>query len=62
MVRHEFVMLCRKPELFTKVFVAIDGSKFEAVNNRDKNLTKAKLKCRLQQIDEDIECSLRAMR
>jgi transposase len=51
----EFVMLCRKLELFTEAFVAIDGSKFKAVNNRDKNFTKAKLKRRLQQIDESIE-------
>ena len=50
-----FVLLCRKLELFTDAFVAIDGSKFKAVNNRDKNFTKAKLKRRLQQIDESIE-------
>jgi cob(I)alamin adenosyltransferase len=48
-------MLCRKLALFTDAFVAIDGSKFKAVNNRDKNFTKAKLKRRLQQIDESIE-------
>ena len=36
-------------------FVAIDGSKFKAVNNRDRNFTKAKMKRRLQQIDESIE-------
>jgi len=55
LVCREFVMLCRKLELFTEAFVAIDGSKFKAVNNRDKNFTKAKLKRRLQQIDESIE-------
>ena len=55
LVCREFVMLCRKLKLFTEAFVAIDGSKFKAVNNRDKNFTKAKLKRRLQQIDESIE-------
>jgi transposase len=55
LVCREFVMLCRKLELFTDAFVAIDGSKFKAVNNRDRNFTKAKIKRRLQQIDESIE-------
>jgi transposase len=50
----EFVLICRKLELFTEAFVAIDGSKFKAVNNRDRNFTKAKMKRRLQQIDESI--------
>ena len=55
LVCREFVVLCRKLELFTDAFVAIDGSKFKAVNNRDRNFTRAKLKRRLQQIDESIE-------
>ena len=55
LVCREFVMLCRKLQLFSKAFVAIDGSKFKAVNNRDRNFTKAKLKRRLQQIDESVE-------
>ena len=50
-----FVTLCRKLNLFTDAFVAIDGSTFKAVNTRDRNFTKAKLKRRLQQIDESIE-------
>ena len=55
LVCREFVMLCRKLNLFTDAFVAIDGSKFKAVNNRDRNFTKAKMRRRLQQIDESIE-------
>ncbi len=47
-------MLCKKLSLFTDAFVAIDGSKFKAVNTRDRNFTKAKMKHRLQQIDESI--------
>ena len=55
LVGREFVMLCRKLNLFADAFVAIDGSKFKAVNNRDRNFTKAKMKRRLQQIDESID-------
>ena len=54
LVCREFVILCRKLNLFQDAFVAIDGSKFKAVNNRDRNFTKAKLKRRLEQIDESI--------
>src|SRR5271163_5083419 len=35
----QFVVLCRQFNLFTRTIVAIDGSKFKAVNNRDKNFT-----------------------
>ena len=53
-VCRQFVVLCRKLKLFEEAFVAIDGSKFKALNNRDRNFTKAKMKRRLQQIDESI--------
>ena len=55
LVCREFVMLCRRLNLFADAFVAIDGSKFKAVNNRDRNFTKAKMKRRLAQLDESIE-------
>src|SRR5512145_573930 len=42
----EFVLLCRGLGLFEEATVAIDGSKFKAVNNRDKNFTERKLKAR----------------
>ncbi len=48
------MQVCRKLDLFTDAFVAIDGSKFKAVNNRDKNYTQAKLKRRLDDIDKNI--------
>ena len=54
LVCREFVMLSRKLGLFADAFVAIDGSKFKAVNTRDKNYSKAKMKRRLAQIDESI--------
>ena len=55
LVCREFVMLCRKLSLFTDAFVAIDGSKFKAVNNRDKNFTRAKMKRRLAEVEASIE-------
>jgi|SRR5215831_11817686 len=45
-----FVTLGRELGLLTQVSVAIDGSKFKAVNNRDKNFTRAKMERRLAQI------------
>jgi transposase len=50
----QFVALCRKLGLLTKPSVAIDGSKFKAVNNRDKNFTRAKMERRLAQIEESV--------
>jgi transposase len=49
-----FVVLCRKLDLLSVASVAIDGSKFKAVNARDKNFTEAKMKRRLARIDESI--------
>ena len=45
----QFVTLCRGLNLFTRPVVAIDGSKFKAVNNRDKNYTVAKVGKRIEQ-------------
>src|SRR5437667_938023 len=53
-VCREFVALCSKRELLSAASVAIDGSKFKAVNARDKNFTEAKMKRRLERIDESI--------
>jgi len=53
-----FVELCRGIGLLSAASVAIDGSKFKAVNNRDRNFTKAKLKRRMEQIDESVSRSL----
>ena len=54
-----FIMLCRALGLFTEVSVAIDGSKFKAVNNRDRNFTWAKMERRMTQIDESVARYLR---
>jgi transposase len=53
-VCREFVALCRKLDLLSAASVAIDGSKFKAVNARDKNFTEAKMKRRLERVDESI--------
>ena len=50
----QFVALCRAIGLLTTASVAIDGSKFKAVNNRDKNFTRAKMERRLAQIEESV--------
>jgi transposase len=60
-VCREFVMLCRRLDLFADAFVAIDGSKFKAVNNRDRNFTAAKMKRRMAQIEESVERYLRQL-
>jgi transposase len=49
-----FVALCRQLDLFADASVAIDGSKFKAVNTRDKNFTRAKMKRRMEQIEESV--------
>ena len=49
-----FVALCRTMGLLTQASVAIDGSKFKAVNNRDKNFTRAKMERRMAQIEESV--------
>jgi len=50
----QFVMLCRRLDLFSEAIVAIDGSKFKAVNNRDKNFTPNKIQRRMEQIEASI--------
>jgi transposase len=58
--RH-FVLLCRELDLFSDAVVAIDGSKFKAVNNRDKNYTPYKLQRRIEQVEASIARYLSAM-
>src|SRR5229473_2236187 len=56
-----FVELCRRLKLFTGAVVAIDSSKFKAVNNRDKNFTVAKVGKRMEQVDASIVRYLAAL-
>jgi transposase len=50
----QFVELCRRIGLLSAASVAIDGSKFKAVNNRDRNFTKAKMARRMKQIEDSV--------
>ena len=50
----QFVALCRQLGLLATAQVAVDGSKFKAVNNRDRNFTRAKMERRLAQIEESV--------
>jgi transposase len=50
----QIVLLCRRMQLFTDAVAAIDGSKFKAVNSRDRNLSEAKLKARMQQLESSV--------
>jgi transposase len=57
----QFIVLCRQLGLFTRSVVAIDGSRFKAVNNRDKNFTMAKVAKRMEQVDASIVRYLAAL-
>jgi transposase len=60
-VCRRFVMLCRELKLFSQAAVAVDSSKFKAVNSRDRNFTPAKIEKRKQQIEESIQRYLSAL-
>ena len=54
-VCRQFVTLCRNLGLFAHAVAAVDGSKFKAVNNRDRNYTATKVVKRIEQVDASIE-------
>jgi transposase len=60
-VCRQFIELCRRLDLFSQSIVAIDGSKFKAVNNRDRNFTSGKVRARMEQIEQSIDRYLAAM-
>ena len=60
-VCQRFIVLCRDLKLFSEALVAIDGSKFKAVNSRDRNYTPGKIDKRQQQIEESIQRYLDAL-
>jgi polyhydroxyalkanoate synthesis regulator phasin len=53
-VCREFILLCRRLRLFADGVIAIDGSKFKVVDNRDKNFTSHKIQVRMQQLEHSI--------
>jgi transposase len=60
-VCRQFVVLCQQLGMFSEALVAIDGSKFKAVNNRDRNFTSAKLQRRMEEIESSINRYLAAL-
>jgi transposase len=56
-----FVALCRELKLFSQAIVAVDSSKFKAVNSRDRNFTPGKIDGRQRQIEESIHRYLQAL-
>jgi transposase len=60
-VCRRFVQLCQELKLFSQAIVAIDSSKFKAVNSRDRNFTPGKVDKRQQQIEQSIERYLAAL-
>lgn len=57
----QFIVLCRELDLFTRAVAAIDGAKFKAVNARERNFTKGKLKRRIGQVEKSIERYLQSL-
>jgi transposase len=60
-VCRQFIVLCQQLGLFSEALVAIDGSKFKAVNHRDRNFTSAKLQRRMEDIESSIQRYLTAL-
>jgi transposase len=60
-VCQRFIALCRQLKLFSQAIVAIDGSKFKAVNSRDRNFTVGKVDKRQEQIEHSIQRYLDAL-
>jgi ribosomal protein L14E/L6E/L27E len=60
-VCRQFVVLCRDLKLLMQTVVAIDGSKFKAVNSRDRNFTPTKIDRRIEQIEESVQRYLEAL-
>jgi transposase len=60
-VCQEFTLLCKRLDLFGRELIAIDGSKFKAVNSKDRNFSETKLKQLLKHIHEKIERYLKEL-
>ncbi|KAI3591743.1 ISPsy6, transposase [Cupriavidus sp. U2] len=60
-VCRRFIVLCRDLKLFSQALIAIDRSKFKAVNTRDRNFTAGKVDKRQQQIEESVQRYLSAL-
>ena len=59
--RRQFVALCRSLNLFAQAMVAIDGSRFKALNSRDRSFSRGSIKRRMEQVEASIERYLSAL-
>jgi hypothetical protein len=59
--RRQFVALCRSLNLFAHAIVTIDGSRFKAVNSRDRSFSRGSIKRRMEQVEASIERYLSAL-
>jgi transposase len=57
----QFVALCRSLNLFAHAIVAIDGSRFKAVNSRDRSFSRGSIERRMEQVEASIERDLSAL-
>src|SRR5664279_794500 len=57
----QIIALCRRLDLFAHAVAAIDGSKFKAVNTRDRNFTRASIQRRMEQVEASIERYMAAL-
>jgi transposase len=57
----QFVAFCRNLNLFTQAMVAIDGSRFKAVNSRDRSFSRGSIERRIEQVEASIERYLSAL-
>lgn len=57
----QFVLLCRRLDLFSDSLIAIDGSKFKAVNARDRNYSQSIIQRRMEQVEASVARYLAAL-
>src|SRR5665213_2712725 len=57
----QFIALCRRLDLFVHAVAAIDGSRFKAVNTRDKNFTRASIQRRMEKVEASISRYIAAL-
>ena len=57
----EFVLLCRQLDLFGRELLAVDGTRIKAVNNKDRNFTRASLNQYIKAADAKLDDYLRRL-
>ncbi|TQV74098.1 IS1182 family transposase [Aliikangiella marina] len=60
-VCRQFIDLCRQLNLFSETVIAVDGSRFKAVNRKNRNFTQAKIKSRIERAEASISAYMSAL-